>query len=302
VASGRLPTLKVKANDYDAYYLNQVYELLTQYGPVDELWLDGANPWAGAGIRQEYGFAQWFRAIRELSPDTIVFQGPQGARWVGNEDGIARETEWSVTPSAVDPWTTLSGGLPNDSTDLDIGSREKILAPTTKYLQWYPAEADVSIRPSWFHVPGQPTKSPEQLMDLYEKSVGRNAVLLLNAPPAKDGRLDPADVASLTAFGRAVRETYGGDLLDRGPGPYTFDRVQVGEDIRRGQRVERFAVQARVEGAWRTIAEGTTIGYRRIVTLPEPVTARAVRVVVKESRSTPHLTPVSLHLSRPVPR
>ncbi|WP_094795010.1 alpha-L-fucosidase [Streptomyces kasugaensis] len=295
VRSGRLPVLHVRADDYDAYYLNQVYELFTQYGPIDELWLDGANPWSDSGITQRYGVAQWFQVIHRLSPDTVVFAGPQGARWVGNENGVARESEWSVTPSAADPWTVQAGGLPHDSTDPDIGSRARLLAPTTKYLQWYPAEADVSLRPGWFHHPAERPKSPAQLLALYEKSVGRNAVLLLNVPPARNGRIDAADVASLTAFGAAVHRIYGTDLRTAGPGPYTFDRLGLAEDIRYGQRVERFAVRARSGGRWRTIATGTTIGYRRILALPAPVTAEAVRVEVRQARGRPRLLPVTLH-------
>ncbi|MGW9428238.1 alpha-L-fucosidase [Streptomyces decoyicus] len=298
VRSGRLPVFHVRADDYDAYYLNQVYELFTQYGPLDELWLDGANPWTDSGITQKYDVAQWFRLIHRLSPDTVVFAGPQGARWVGNERGVARETEWSVTPSAEDPWTVMAGGLPNDSTDPDIGSRAKLLAPTTKYLQWYPAEADVSLRPGWFHHPGERPKTPAQLMDLYEKSVGRNASLLLNVPPARDGRIAAEDVASLTAFGTAVRETYGRDLRAAGPGPWTFDRIGLAEDIRHGQRVERFSVQARAGGTWTTLARGTTIGHRRILALGRPVTADAVRVTVEESRGPSRTAPVTLHRSR----
>ncbi|MGW2024104.1 alpha-L-fucosidase [Streptomyces decoyicus] len=298
VRSGRLPVFHVRADDYDAYYLNQVYELFTQYGPLDELWLDGANPWTDSGITQKYDVAQWFRLIHRLSPDTVVFAGPQGARWVGNEQGIARETEWSVTPSAEDPWTVMAGGLPNDSTDPDIGSRAKLLAPTTRYLQWYPAEADVSLRPGWFHHPGERPKTPAQLMDLYEKSVGRNASLLLNVPPARDGRIAAEDVASLTAFGTAVRETYGRDLRAAGPGPWTFDRIGLAEDIRHGQRVERFSVQARAGGTWTTLARGTTIGHRRILALGRPVTADAVRVTVEESRGPGRTAPVTLHRSR----
>ncbi|UZJ31359.1 alpha-L-fucosidase [Streptomyces endophytica] len=297
VRSGRLPTFHVLADDYDAYYLNQVYELFTQYGPVDELWLDGANPWSGSGITEPYHLAQWFRMIHALSPGTVVFQGPQGVRWVGNENGVARETEWSVTPHVQDPWTVL-GGLPNDSTDPDIGSRAKLLAPTTRYLQWYPAEADVSIRPGWFHHPGERPKTPAQLMDLYERSVGRNASLLLNVPPARDGRIADGDVASLTAFGAAVRDTYGRDLLTAGPGPWTFDRIGLAEDVRYGQRVERFTVQARTGGHWTAVAHGTTIGHRRILTLPAPVTADAVRVVVEEARGRTRLAPVTVHRSR----
>ncbi|MFB8212791.1 alpha-L-fucosidase [Streptomyces sp. NPDC056010] len=296
VKSGRLPSFQVRADDYDAYYLNQLYEIFTQYGPVEELWLDGANPWSGSGITQKYDVKQWFDMVKALSPDTVVFQGPQGVRWVGNENGTARETEWSVTPHTTDPWTGL-GSLPNDSTDPDIGSRARLLEPETNYLQWYPAEADVSNRPGWFYHENEQPKTAAQLMDLYEKSVGRNASLLLNVPPAPDGRIAAEDVTQLTAFGADVRRIYGTDVRQQRPGPYTFDRVAVREDIRHGQRVERFAVEARVNGAWQRIAEGTTIGHERILTLPEAVTATAVRVKVLESRAKPHLGATTLHLT-----
>lgn len=286
----------MKADDYDTYYLNQLYELFTQYGPIEELWLDGANPWSGSGITQNYDVKQWFDMVKALSPNTVVFQGPQGVRWVGNENGTARETEWSVTPHTTDPWTGL-GSLPNDSTDPDIGSRARLLDPAVNHLQWYPAEADVSIRPGWFHHGNEKPKTPAQLINLYEKSVGRNASLLLNVPPDKDGRIDDADVASLTAFGSDMRRIYGTDVRKQGPAPYTFDRVAVREDIRHGQRVERFAVEARVGGSWQRIAEGTTIGHRRILSLAAPVTATSVRVKVLESRAAPHLGATTLHLS-----
>ncbi|MFG2670256.1 alpha-L-fucosidase [Streptomyces sp. NPDC048445] len=296
VRSGKLPTFKVKADDYDAYYLNQLYEIFTQYGPVEELWLDGANPWSGSGITQKYDVKQWFDMVKALSPNTVVFQGPQGVRWVGNESGVARETEWSVTPHTTDPWTGL-GSLPNDSTDPDIGSRDRLLEPGVNYLQWYPAEADVSNRPGWFYHPEEKPKTPAQLMDLYEKSVGRNASLLLNVPPAPDGRIADEDVTSLTAFGADLRRTYGTDVRKKGPGPYTFDRVAVREDIRHGQRVEKFAVEARINGTWQRIADGTTIGHERILPLPAAVTASDVRVKVLETRAKPHLGATTLHLT-----
>lgn len=189
-------------------------------------------------------------------------------------------------------------GRPMRGADADIGSRTKLLDPTTRYLQWYPAEADVSIRPGWFYHQEQQPKTPAQLMNLYEKSVGRNASLLLNVPPGRDGRIADADVASLTAFGKAVRGTYGTDVRrTQSPGPYTFDGVAVREDIRQGQRVEKFAVEARIDGGWQRIVEGTIIGNRRILPLASPVTATAVRVKVLESRAAPHLGATTLHLS-----
>lgn len=136
-----------------------------------------------------------------------------------------------------------------------------------------------------------------QLMNPYEKSVGRNASLLLYVPPAPDGRIAAADVASLTAFGKEVRRIYGSDVREQGPGSYTFDRVAVREDIRHGQRVERSTAEARIDGAWQRIAEGATIGHERLLPLPEAVTATAVRVRVLEPRAKPHLGATTLHFT-----
>ena len=105
LAAGKLPRFTVTEDDYNAYYLNQIYELFTQYGPIDELWLDGANPWRDHGISETYDFTTWFRMIHALSPDTVTFAGPAGVRWVGNEAGQARETEWSALPTTGDPNT-----------------------------------------------------------------------------------------------------------------------------------------------------------------------------------------------------
>ncbi|MGY0021293.1 alpha-L-fucosidase [Streptomyces sp. cg35] len=296
VRSGKLPTFTVHVNDYDAYYLNLVYELFTEYGPLDEFWLDGANPWSDAGITQEYRFDEWFRVIKALSPDTVIFGGPTGIRWVGNESGIGRETEWSVVPTTADPWTYHGEWLlPHGPTAADIGSRARLTETGVTHLSWFPAEADVSNRPGWFHHPDQKPKTAAQLFDLYEKSVGRNATLLLNVPPSKAGTIDAADVAELTAFGQRVRKVYGRPVAKNADGTTTFDRVAVREDIEHGQRVEEFAVEAEIGGAWQQIATGTTIGHQRILPLAAPVTARRVRIKVLASRAEPRLGRTTLH-------
>ncbi|WP_405685719.1 alpha-L-fucosidase [Streptomyces sp. NBC_01387] len=335
LAAHRIPSFTVQADDYNAYYLNQIYELFTQYGPIDELWLDGANPWTDAGITEKYDFTAWFRLIHALSPDTVTFAGPQGTRWVGNESGVARTTEWSVTPATADPHTAHGEGLiPGGPEAADIGSREKITAPGIEYLQWFPAEADVSLRPGWFFHADQKPKTPQQLVTLYEQSVGRNAVLLLNVPPAQDGRIAAADVDSLTRFGDAITATYGPDLLAAGrgrrdpvlrtltdgrlttawspshaattgavtlklPAAGAFDRIRLGEDITRGQQVEQFAVDIWTGTAWQQTATGTTIGYARILTLPAPVSTDRIRIRILQARTTPRLASAALHLSVP---
>lgn len=326
VASGELPTFQVKADDYNAYYLNQVYEIFTQYGPIDEFWLDGANPWSGSGITENYDFTTWFEVIHALSPDTVTFAGPQGTRWVGNESGVARTTEWSVVADTVDPATRHGEGiLVGGAQAADLGSRYVLADPSVRYVQWFPAEADVSIRPGWFHHPDESPKTPEQLVDLHHTSVGRNAVLLLNVPPATEGRIADADVASMTAFGTAIRDTYGTSLLagnardphdadfraltDDGldtawqptPGSVagavildlakavTLDQIRLGEDITHGQQVEQFVVDTWDGSAWQRAVRGTTIGYSRILVLDSPVTTDRLRVQVLDARSTPRL-------------
>jgi alpha-L-fucosidase len=327
VTRGRLPRFSVRVNDYDAYYLNQLYELFTQYGPIDELWLDGANPWGNAGIEQRYDFTTWFDIVERLSPRTLVFAGPQGTRWVGNEAGVARTTEWSVVPATADPSTAHNEGLiPGGAQSPDVGSRLLLADPRVRFIQWFPAEADTSNRPGWFYHPDEAPKPPGQLEAIYRNSVGRNAVLLLNVPPAPDGRIAPADVDSLTAFGDAVRAKYATNLLaptgrierdlgddelrtawspPRGatagtvelrlPGPRTFDQIRLGEDITRGQQVEQFAVDRRDGTGWARIATGTTIGYSRILALGQPVTTDRIRVHIVQARATPRLTFVGLY-------
>lgn len=331
VSTGLLPSFQVTTDDYNAYYLNQVYELLTQYGQIDEFWLDGANPWSGEGITEKYDFTAWFKLIQALSPSTVIFNGPQGVRWVGNESGIARQTEWSVVPETADPMSSHSHGLlPDGPTAPDIGSRAKLLDPRVTYLQWDPAEADVSLRPGWFFHPDQRPKTSQQLVNLYQSSVGRNAALLLNVPPGPDGRIADADVASLTSFGNAIEQTYARNLLTGAspvglthrltddhlktswtprhsaltgsftldlPQSRTFDQIRLGEDITQGQHVEQFAVDAWNGSEWQQITAGSTIGYSRILTLTPPVTTGQLRIRIEQSRATPRLTSLGLYLS-----
>ena len=319
LAAGKLPRFTVDEDDYNAYYLNQIYELFTQYGPIDELWLDGANPWRDHGVGETYDFTTWFRLIHALSPDTVTFAGPAGVRWVGNEAGQARETEWSPLPTTGDPETAHNEELfLGGATAEDLGSRQRLADPSVRYLQWAPAESDVSIRPGWFFHPGEQPKSAAQLVEIHRRTVGRNSSLLLNVPPGPDGRIADADAAALAGFGQAIARTQARNLaaggppavtdaslttaepLDRPldvrlPRPVTFDQIRLGEDITRGEHVEGAQVQAEVDGAWQTLATVTTIGYTRLVTLPAPVTAAHLRVVVTQSRATPYLATFALY-------
>jgi alpha-L-fucosidase len=303
LAAGELPSFEVDVDDYNAYFLNQLYEVLTEYGPFDEIWFDGANPWANVGLDQRYDMVTWWDVAAALAPEAVVFGGPGGVRWIGNESGIARESEWSVVP------ITDRRQMRHAAEGSDLGSREALAAPDVTSLHWLPGEADVSIRRGWFHHPEQAPKTAAELLDLYEQSVGRNATLLLNVPPAVDGRIEERDVAELRGFRAMVDAVYGhnlaapaaldDDLVLRLDEPVTFDRVRLGEDVQHGQRVEAFVLEASVGDGrpWDEIVSGTTIGMSRIVVLSAPVTARAVRVRVVSSRGEPRLAGLSLHSS-----
>lgn len=301
------PSFTFTVDDYNRYYLNQIYELLTEYGPVSEVWFDGANP--KPRVPESYNEADWFALVRALAPDAVMFQGPD-IRWVGNETGLARETEWSVLPFKGKP---ASGVRHLDAQAPDLGSRAKLaedIAQGADYLAWSPAEVDVSIRPGWFYHASQDAqvKSLAQLLEIYDQSVGRNALLLLNIPPDQRGLFADEDVARLREFGAALQRTFHEDpayagRLARGlsenewllelPGPSPFNLIQVQEDLEVGQRVESFAVDAWVESGWIELATATTIGYKRLLRVP-PTTSSHLRLRVLASRGAPAIASFKL--------
>ncbi|WP_461225825.1 alpha-L-fucosidase [Lacticaseibacillus suihuaensis] len=211
---------------YDDFYVGQLTELLTHYGPVFEVWFDGANGEGPNGRRQSYDWARYYSVIRRLQPAaTIAVCGPD-VRWIGNEAGVAREAEWSVVPAELqDAEKTAAASQQADTPGFsrrfnsslpDLGSRAA-LADYDGPLAWYPAEVDTSIRPGWFHHAAENTqvRTPAELFDLYAAAVGGNASFLLNVPPQADGRLCPVDVANLAALGRRLTAMQRSDVAGR---------------------------------------------------------------------------------------
>ncbi len=204
---------------YNELFRGQLRELLTLYGPIAEVWFDGANGEGPNGKRQEYDWPSYYRVIRELQPQAVIFGMGPDVRWVGTESGYGRETEWSVVPVDVrDPVSAAPGDavddffIPRDFTGDDLGSREKIR--TAKALLWYPAETDVSIRPGWFYHASEDekVKDPATLVDIYFSSAGRNGLLLLNVPPDKRGLIHENDAAALKGMRRILEKTFAADL------------------------------------------------------------------------------------------
>ncbi|MFF4503195.1 alpha-L-fucosidase [Streptomyces sp. NPDC001401] len=299
------------ATDYGAHMLNTLYEVLTEYGPVDEVWFDGAQGRIPPGKVEDYDWDSWYSLVRSLAPDAAIAVTGPDLRWVGNEAGTARENEWSVIPVKENQYGRTDWALSYDTPD--EGSRNALVTaqPNTDYLQWWPAECDVSIHDGWFYHPDQLPKSVDDLIDIYFGSVGRNSVLLLNVPPDTDGLLADRDVARLREFRERVDRELPEDLV-RGarttvsPGQVAVDlgtereadRIRLAEDIRHGQQVESFVVEAYRDGAWTQVTGAGTIGASRILLLSTPVRARRWRLRVTGSRGAVRIAEFGLYRSR----
>ncbi len=213
-----------KGKEYDDYYVNQLTELLTEYGKLYTIWLDGACGEGANGKIQKYDWNRYYKVMRELQPNAVISISGPDVRWCGNEAGEVRESEWSVVAKDMtDPSITAElsqhedneefRDRPLDETQSDLGSRERL--KNEKELVWYPAETDVSIRPGWFYHEEEDDKvrSFENLKDIYLKSVGGNTTLLLNIPPMKNGKIHEKDMAILKRLGEFINDTFKNNLL-----------------------------------------------------------------------------------------
>ena len=209
---------------YNDFFVNQLTELLTNYGTVAEVWFDGANGEGPNGKTQVYDWERYYKTIRKLQPKAVIaIMGPD-VRWVGTESGYGRETEWSVVPISAKEQEKIaenSQQLAGSGTFIPAGdrmsdnlrSREKILKAGG--LVWYPSEVDVSIRPGWYYHAREDSlvKSPEKLVDIYYSSLGRNSLLLLNLPPDKRGLIHENDIRSLRGMKAILDQTFNTNLL-----------------------------------------------------------------------------------------
>ncbi len=196
---------------YLDYYRNQLRELLTGYGAVTEVWFDGANGGTGyyGGANEErridretyYEWEETWALVKSLQPGVLIFSdGGPDIRWIGNERGFAGETNWST----IDTEGIVVGAA--DAAYLNKGD------PAGE--RWVVPLCNTSIRPGWFYHADEDerVKSPQELLDIYYKSVGRNCVLLLNVPPDRRGLLHEKDVAALREFRRILDETFAVNL------------------------------------------------------------------------------------------
>jgi alpha-L-fucosidase len=293
---------------YNEFYCDQLTELLTRYGPIHEVWFDGANGEGPNGKRQVYDWPRFWALAKALQPNSIIFSdaGPD-VRWIGNERGVAGDTSWSTIRADAVPVPGATGRgigqiLQRGDPDGDV---------------WRPGETDVSIRPGWFYHPAEDArvKTVEQLVSLYFTSVGRNSKLLLNVPPTPEGVLHPTDVSRLVGMRAALDEMFRDDLAAGRTGTWrvlgpasaaleidlgrsaTVAIADLREDITRGQIVSAYTLQGLgTSGGWQPLAAGTTIGCRKLDRF-EPATIRWVRVTITDALEAPR--PVTLGLYAP---
>ena len=320
--------------EYITYFRNQLTELLTNYGPIFEVWFDGANGgngyYGGANETRTidrttyYDWKNTYELIHKLQPKCVIWNdgGKRGdLRWVGTEEGYVGETNWSLLNATGDvPWNMLHYGVENGNA-------------------WVPAEVNTSIRPEWFYHPNEDSKvkTVPQLMDLYYNSIGRNGTLLLNFPIMPNGLIHPTDEKNATEFAKSVKESFAVNLVAntkaeasnvRGNSkefgadkaidgkkdsywatddnvtkasltidfgkPTLFNRFLVQEYIKLGQRVKTFTVEALVDGNWKEVAKATTIGYKRILRFSS-VNATKVRFNITDSKCNPVISNIGIY-------
>ena len=316
--------------EYVTYFRNQLRELLTNYGDIFEVWFDGANGgdgWYGGANETRkidrttyYEWPETYKMVRQLQPKCLIWNDGSDRgdlRWVGTEDGNVGETNWSLLNHDGEvTWPMLHYGLEDGDS-------------------WVPAETNTSIRPGWFYhdTENEHVKSLSKLMDTYYKSVGRNSCLLLNFPIAPNGRIHPTDSLRGIAFNKMIHEVFKTDLAvkakkektaDGGTtltfeSPTAINRFVAEEDIRYGQRVKKFSLEACVDGQWlplkdELVEQGekqragtgtpetglTTIGHRRIVCFPT-VKATQLRFTILDAKAPPIISKVGVYCAPEVP-
>ncbi len=217
---------------YNDFFINQLTELLTQYGQVDEVWFDGANGEGPNGKKQVYDFERWYAHIRKLQPQAVIAVSGPDVRWVGTETGHGREEEWSVVPvgkkNKLNEGSQTKADVPpaGDMRGQVLGSRSQLNEGDA--LKWYPAETDVSIRPGWFYHESEDkkVKTPEYLKEIYFNSVGRNGVLLLNIPPDKRGLITDYDSAALKVWREKLNHIFAVNLLKEAKAVGTVKKIK----------------------------------------------------------------------------
>jgi alpha-L-fucosidase len=273
VGVGGRAKVPAEQEHYERMYRQQLTELLSRYGEIGEVWFDGSNVVSVADILQQY------------APHAMVFQGPQATiSWIGNEEGLARSPTWNAMP--------LDKARSGVSTGYDSDPDGQV---------WLPSECDARIRSDWFWSSKNAAslKSVGQLMNMYYRSVGHGAVLLLNHTPDTTGRIPDADAQRAAEFGAEIQRQFGHSLAETSGRGTTveldlgqlrrLDHIITAEDIREGERVREYVLEGLgSDQAWRLLAEGTAIGHKKIDRFA-PVEVSKLRLRVTRAAAEPRI-------------
>lgn len=285
--------------EYNQVYVKMLEEILTGYGDLFEIWFDGANGEGPNGKKQVYDFPLFNNTVKKFQPNALIFSdaGPD-IRWVGNEKGFAGETNWN----------TINGKQLFPAYDkpehLNIGDENG--------THWIPAECDVSIRPGWFYHKNEDdkVKSATELMNIWNKSVGRGSNLLLNLPVDNRGLVHENDVKALMEFKKLRQKYFSENLVSKElfankfdqntrildlNADKTFNCAVIQEKIELGQNVKKFHLQAFIDGKWSNIVSGTTIGRKRIVYFNTIKTNR-IKLLIEDELSKSVVQNLELYL------
>ena len=319
--------------EYDDYFVNQLTELCTNYGDIFTFWFDGAK--GKDAPKFTYDFERYYKVIRTLQPNAAICNCGPDVRWIGNEAGKVRESEWSVIEGANVSVEKVMSESQQEKDDIpqgfdccvkDMGSRSVLKGRAN--LIWSPGEADVSIHKGWFYNPRPVRRSAKELEKIYFRTVGGNALLLLNVPPSKNGVIEESDVKLLEGFKKRVDSSFkeklsytaktesGRDVtaalqsgenkepLQKGDGVITLalsekkkiKTLVIREDITQSQRIEKFEVFFKTKGGYKKAFGGTTVGSKKIVRFSSPLLPATdeIKIAVTQSRSNPVIRTVEL--------
>ena len=303
---------------YNDYFIRQLTELCGNYGELFEVWFDGAK---GANAKAfTYDWQRYYKLIRTMQPNANIAICGEDIRWVGNEAGKARKNEYSVVPASLKQCEAIEKNSQNaesdaarlqkvDTMDEDLGSRN--ILKNNANLSWYPAEVDVSIRKGWFYhkKDDRTVKSARRLFKIYLTSVGNNCTLLLNIPPTDKGVICAKDVRNLKALGKKINDITAYPVLEQNIGElkadqgyleFNFDSEKklkyfvISEDLAYSQRIEKFDLYIKKpNGSYKRAYQGTIVGAKKIIKLNKKATG--VVLVIRQSRSTPHIKSVGFY-------
>jgi alpha-L-fucosidase len=312
---------------YNDFYMAQLTELLTNYGKVVEVWFDGANGEGPDGRRQTYDWPRIHARVRQLQPDAIIFSdvGPD-VRWVGDEHGAAGSTCWS----SVDPARVPSVGYDRPWVGELLGHGD----PFGTVWRPAESDVSIRPGWFWHADENNKVRTADNLIDLYFSSVGRNSKLLLNVPPNRDGLFEQADIAALQAFAAKRSRLFADNLLRGAtvrasssaaehlptqildddadlywsaaqpardgwleldlPAEIEFDTIELQEAIAQGQNIANYRIDRWVDGAWKPLSWGTTIGHKKLERM-DPVRTRKLRLVLEYGYGTPTLAKLAVY-------